>query len=305
MPPHLSKLRLHKLANRLSAHAPSDGIFQFPVPAAYAFRMSRTNPKPMYANVRVAQGPALYIVAQGASKISLQGVTYRCDAARMPVLSVDLPFASQITKASESEPFLGFMLVLDPYKVAELALKVYPHGAPKSPGGRGLYVGEATDAIINAVARLVELMAEPVDAELLAPLVIDEILIRLLRSPIGGRVAQSGESQSGLQPIAKAVSWIRANFSQPMTVEELANQVNMSVSSFHQHFKAVTSMSPLQFQKGLRLHEARRLMLLEGMSAGIAGHNVGYRSASHFSREYARFFGAPPTKDIAFLREES
>lgn len=305
MSPNVPKLGLHALAHLLSSHATRDGVFEFPVPGVSAFRWSRTNPKPMPAKLGLARGPALYLVVEGASKISLKGKTYKCDAARMLVFPVDLPIASQVTKASESEPFLLFTLVLDPYKMAELALKVYPQGAPKSPGDPGVYVGEANDAIIDAVARLVELMAQPVDAELLAPLVIDEILTRLLRSPIGARVAQIGEPQSELQPIAKAVSWIRANFSQPVKVEELAKQAHMSVSSFHQHFKAVTSMSPLKYQKAFRLHEARRLMLFEGTNPGIAGRHVGYRSASHFSREYTRFFGTPPTKDIALRRKKS
>ena len=146
-------------------------------------------------------------------------------------------------------------------------------------------------------------MAEPGDAELLGPLVIDEILIRLLRSPIGVRVAQIGLAESSVNGIAKAVSWLRANFSQPMKVEELAELAHMSVSSFHQHFKSVTSMSPLQFQKVLRLQEARRLMLSTMTDASTASWHVGYQSASQFSREYSRFFGSAPTKDIARLRE--
>jgi transcriptional regulator GlxA family with amidase domain len=151
---------------------------------------------------------------------------------------------------------------------------------------------------------LVELSARTEESELLAPLVIDEILIRLLRSPIGVRVAQIGLADSGVNGVAKAVSWLRANFSEPMKVEDLAELAHMSVSSFHQHFKAVTSMSPLQYQKVLRLQEARNLMLTKMMDAGTACWQVGYQSASQFSREYGRFFGNAPTKDIARLREQ-
>ena len=133
---------------------------------------------------------------------------------------------------------------------------------------------------------------------------IDEILIRLLRTPIGTRVAQIGHTKSGVQRIAEAVTWIRTHFAQPVTVEEMAASVHMSASSFHQRFKAVTTMSPLQYQKVLRLHEARRLMLFQTMDASAACHRVGYLSASQFSREYARFFGSAPIKDIARLREE-
>jgi transcriptional regulator GlxA family with amidase domain len=141
--------------------------------------------------------------------------------------------------------------------------------------------------------------------ELLAPLILEEMLIRLLRSRIGPRVAQMGFAESSVQRLAKAISWLRANFAQPMKVEELAELVHMSVSSFHEHFRLVTSMSPLHYRKVLRLQEARRLMLSAMMDAGTASQRVGYLSASQFSREYSRFFGTAPTKDIARLRNDS
>jgi len=226
------------------------------------------------------------------------------DPARMLVFAVDLPVSGQLTRASQREPFLGFRLDLDPARVAELAARVFPHGVPRSSDQRGLYVGLATDAIIEAVTRLLELMARAEDADLLGPLVVDEILIRLLGTPIGARVAQIGAPKSGVHRVAEAVSWIREHYAQPVTVEEMAASVHMSASSFHARFKAVTTMSPLQYQKVLRLHEARRLMLFEKMDANAACHRVGYLSASQFSREYARFFGSAPGKDIARLREE-
>src|SRR5208337_1983140 len=206
------------------------------------------------------------------------------------------PVASQVTHLSE--PFLCLRLDLDPEKVANLVLKVYPQGLPPVHGSGGVYVGQADRNIINAAIRLIELMAQRGDAELIAPLVFDEILIRLLCSPIGVRVAQIGLANSGVYGVAKAVSWLRANFSQPIKVEELAKLANMSVSSFHQHFKSITSMSPLQYQKVLRLQAARRLLSSPMMDAGTASRNVGYISASQFSREYGRFFGNAPTKDI-------
>jgi AraC-like DNA-binding protein len=166
-----------------------------------------------------------------------------------------------------------------------------------------MYVGRTTDDIVDAVTRLLDLMAHPEDADLLGPLVVDEILIRLLRTSIGARVAQIGHTKSEVQRIGEAVSWIRSHFAQPVTVEEMAASVHMSASSFHQHFKAVTSMSPLQYQKVLRLHEARRLMLFQQIDASHACQRVGYLSPSQFSREYSRFFGNAPTKDIARLRD--
>jgi AraC-like DNA-binding protein len=290
-----------RLARLISAYAPHDGIFELLIPGVYAIRHSRTNTELIHA---VAQ-PALCIVAQGAKSVMLGDEVYEYDASRMLVYSVDLPVAAQITQASYSEPFLGFMLVLDPHKIAELVLKVYPHGLPRVHESRGVYVGQINVSIIKAATRLLDLMAEPRDAQLLAPLVIDEILIRALRSPIGARMAQLGLAESSVNGIAKTVSWLRANFSEPMKVENLAELAHMSVSSFHQHFKSVTSMSPVQFQKVLRLQEARRLMLSTMMDAGTASSHVGYLSASQFSREYSRLFGSAPTKDIARLREYS
>ena len=296
--PHAESLG--RLARLLSAHAPYDGTFRLRVPGLHVVRRS----KPYREMVRATVTPALCIVAQGAKIVMLGREVYSYDASRMIAYAVDLPVAGQIVRASHSEPFLALKLDLDSFKIADLALKVYPHGVPTPQGNRGVFVGQATTAIVDAAARLVELMAQPADAELLAPLVVDEILIRLLRSAIGPRVAQIGQKESGVQRVAKAVRWVRANFAQPMAVEALANLAHMSPSSFHQHFKAVTSMSPLQYQKVLRLHEARRLMLARMMDAGSAGREVGYLSASQFSREYTRVFGTAPTRDIARLRQD-
>ena len=296
--PHAESLG--RLARLLAAHAPYDGAFTLRVPGLHVVRRSKPYPEMVRATVT----PALCIVAQGAKIVMLGREVYSYDASRMIAYAVDLPVAGQIVRASQREPFLALKLDLDPYKIAELALKVYPHGVPSTRGSRGLFVGQATTAIVDAAARLIELMAEPADAELLAPLVVDEILIRLLRSAIGGRIAQIGQAESGFQRVAKAVSWVREHFAQPMAVEALADLAHMSPSSFHQHFKAVTSMSPLQYQKVLRLHEARRLMLSRMMDAGSAGREVGYLSASQFSREYTRLFGSAPTRDIERLRQD-
>jgi AraC-like DNA-binding protein len=290
-----------RLASLISAYAPHDGSFELPIPGVYAIRRSRTNTESVHATAQ----PCLCIVAQGAKSVMLGQEVYEYDASRMIAFSIDLPVTVQVTRASYSEPYLCFRLDLDPQKIAELVLKVYPHGLPRVHESRGVYVGQVSMSIVKAATRLLELMAEPGDAELLAPLVIEEILIRLLRSPMGVRVAQIGLAESNVNGIAKAVSWLRSNFSQPMKVEKLAELAHMSVSSFHQHFKFVTSMSPLQYQKVLRLQEARRLMLSTMMDAGTASSHVGYLSASQFSREYSRLFGSAPTKDIARLREYS
>jgi AraC-like DNA-binding protein len=290
-----------KLARCISAYAPHDGSFDLHIPGLTVSRTTRTNTECAHA-LRL---PSLCLIAQGAKSVIVGEEVYEYDASRMLVFSLALPVAAQVTQASHSEPYLALRLDLDPRKIAELVLKVYPHGLPPVEERRAVYVAALDASIVNAAVRLMDCLAQPGDVELLAPLVVDEILIRLLRSRIGPRVAQMGFAESSVHRLAKAISWLRANFSQPMKVEELAEMVHMSVSSFHEHFKSVTSMSPLQYQKALRLQEARRLMLSAMMDAGAASQHVGYLSASQFSREYSRFFGSAPVKDIARLRNES
>ena len=290
-----------KLARLIAAYAPHDGSFELRVPGLHASRMSHTNSE-CFHTLRL---PSLCVIVQGAKTVIVGQDVYEYDASRMLVFSVALPVASQVTQASYSAPYLGFRLDLDPHKIADLVLKVYPHGLAQVQERRAVYVTPIHASIVNAATRLMECLAHPGDTELLAPLIVDEILIRLLRSPIGVRVAQMGFAESSVDRIAKAISWLRANFSHPMKVEDLADLVHMSVSSFHEHFKSVTSMSPLHYQKVLRLQEARRLMLSTMMDASTASQRVGYLSASQFSREYSRFFGSAPTRDIARLRQDS
>lgn len=288
------------LAQLLAAYAPHDGSFDLRIPGLMVSRISRVNKECVHA-LRVS---SLCIVAQGAKTVIVGDEVYEYDASQMIVFSVALPVAAQVTQATPSRPYLSLRLELDPQKIAELVLKVYPHGVP-SVERKAVYLTAADGNIVNAATRLMECIAHPGEIELLAPLAIDEILIRLLRSPIGTRVAQMGFAESSVYRVEKAISWLRANYSQPMKVEELAELVHMSVSSFHEHFKAVTSMSPLQYQKVLRLQEARRLMLSTMLDAGAASQRVGYLSASQFSREYSRFFGSAPTRDIARLRQDT
>jgi AraC-like DNA-binding protein len=289
------------LARLIAAYAPHDDSFELRIPGLHASRFSHVNTECFHS----VRSPSLCIVAQGAKTVIVGQVVYEYDASRMIVFSVALPVASQITQASHSEPYLALKLDLDPRRIADLVLKVYPHGLPPVQERRAVYIAPADAGMVNAATRLMECLAHPGDTELLAPLVVDEILIRLLRSPIGARVAQMGFAESGVYRVAKAISWLRANFSQPIKVEDLAGLVHMSISSFHEHFKSVTSMSPLHYQKMLRLQEARRLMLSAIMDAGTASQRVGYLSASQFSREYSRFFGSAPTRDIARLRQDT
>lgn len=290
-----------KLARLLSAHAPHDGSFELRIPGVHASRFSRTNAGHFHALYL----PCLCIAAQGAKTVNVGREAYDYDASRMIVFSVALPIVSQITRASQSEPYLALKLDLEPRKIAELVLRMYPHGLSPAQERRAVYVAPVDGSIVNAATRLIECLGQPGDSELLAPLVVDEILIRLLRSPIGVRVAQMGFAESSVHRVTKAIAWLRANFSQPMKVEDLAGLVHMSVSSFHEHFKSVTTMSPLHYQKVLRLQEARRLMLSAMTDAATASQRVGYLSPSQFSREYSRFFGNTPSKDLARLRHES
>ena len=295
-----AKPDMAELARYIAAYAPHDGSFALRIPGLYASRFSRINRE----CVHTLRSASLCIIAQGAKTVIVNQEQYEYDASRMIVFSVALPVAAQITRASHSEPYLSLKLDLEPHKIAELVLKVFQRGLPPAQERKAVYLAPVTSNIVNAATRLMQCLAQPGDARLLGPLIVDETLIRLLRSPIGARVAQMGLDESSVHRIAKAISWLRANYSQPMKVEELAGLVHMSASSFHEHFKSVTSMSPLHFQKVLRLQEARRLMLSAMMDASAARERVGYLSASQFSREYSRFFGSAPTRDIARLRQE-
>jgi AraC-like DNA-binding protein len=290
-----------KLARLISSYAPHDGTFDLPIPGLHASRFSRVHKECVHA----LSVSSLCIVPQGAKTVIVGDDVFEYDASRMIVFSVALPVAAQVTRASQSEPYLSMRLDLDPHKIAELFLKFFPRGLPPVQERSAVYLAAIDASMVDAAVRLMECLGKPGDAELLAPLVTDEILIRLLRSPIGVRVAQIGFAESSVHRVAKAISWLRDNFPQPMNVEDLAEMVHMSVSSFHEHFKSVTSMSPLHYQKVLRLQEARRLMLSTIMDAGAACQRVGYLSASQFSREYSRFFGNAPTRDIAKLRQEA
>ena len=235
-----------RLARLIAAYAPHDGTFDLRVPGVHASRFSRVSKECVHA----LSVSSLCIVPQGAKTVIVGDGVYEYNASRMIVFSVALPVAAQVTRASPSEPYLSLRLDLDPHKIAELVLKVFPRGLPLVQERSAVYLTAADPGIVNAATRLMECLAQPGDAELIAPLVVDEILIRLLRSPIGVRVAQMGFAESSVHRVAKAISWLRDNFHQPMKVEDLAEMVHMSVSSFHEHFKSVTSMSPLALSKG-------------------------------------------------------
>jgi AraC-like DNA-binding protein len=249
-------------------------------------------------------GTVIALVAQGAKRLALGDRVYDYGAGQYVVASVDMPIIGQFTEASSDCPALGFGLVLKPAAVAELLLqdndRARTGGGPPAPA---IAVSDAGDELIDAVVRLLRLLEAPRDRDVLAPLVIREILWRVISDDQGGTVRQLGLADSGLTHIARAVRWIRENYGRPFRVQDLADASGMSVSAFHRNFQAVTTMSPIRFQKQIRLQEARLLLAAGPADVARVGHRVGYDSPSQFSREYRRQFGAPPGQDAARLRE--
>ena len=247
--------------------------------------------------------PCICLMAQGAKRVMLGDDTFIYDAHHFLITSVDLPTVVQIIKASREKPCLGLVLKLDRREISQLMVdsNLPPPRAQQS--SRGMAVGEVTLPLLTAFQRLIDLLAEPKDMPILAPIVQREIIYRLLVGDQGARLRQIASAGSQSQQIARAIDWLKGNFTRPLRIDDLATQVNMSTSTFHHHFRALTAMSPLQYQKWLRLNEARRLMLTEHVDAANAAFHVGYESPSQFSREYSRLFGAPPLRDIASLRQ--
>ncbi|MGN6713114.1 AraC family transcriptional regulator N-terminal domain-containing protein [Anaerocolumna jejuensis] len=291
-----------RLVQLLSACTPQDGVAGMSIPGLYIVRYSESTPD----FIKTFYSPSLGIVAQGAKSIAVGQEAYSLGRCQMMMLPVALPVSLKVTEASPTEPLLTVRLELDPQKMAELVLKVYPEvypqGLPQVSQWSAGYIANTDINMINAVSRLIECLQNPGDTELLGPLILEEILIRLLSSPIGIHAAEMGFADSGVHHIANSIEWLRKNFSRQIKVAELAKIAHMSISSFHEHFKAVTSMTPVQYQKALRLQEAKRLMLSRQMDAATASRLVGYISDSQFSRDYSRFFGASPRRDIAKIR---
>lgn len=297
-PPSSLALELARLRELVRLHAPYDAEFPLRVPGVAVARSTRTHE----AIVHGVQQPALCIVAQGNKSVQIGTEQYAYNPDRMMVYAVNLPIAFRVTEASTNEPFLTFKLDLDLGRIAELSLKLYPHGLPRVQDSRAVQVTEANPAIINAAVRILETVENEREARWVGPMIVDEVLMRLLLSPVGPMVAQLGQVDSNAQRVARAIEWMQGHVAEPLNIEALAETVHMGVSTFHAHFKAVTGMSPLQFQKNLRLQEARRLLVATAMDAGAVSRQVGYASASQFTREYTRLFGNTPRTDMAQLR---
>lgn len=252
--------------------------------------------------VSIMYEPRICVIAQGAKRVLLNDETYVYDPQHFLITSVDLPTVVQVINASPQKPYLGLVLRLDQREMSQLMVDSNLPPPRPQQSSRGMATGEVTLPLLTAFERLIDLLAEPKDIPILAPIIQREIFYRLLVGDQGARLRQMASTGSQSQQIARAIDWLKGNFTQPLRIDDLAAQVNMSTSTFHHHFRAVTAMSPLQYQKWLRLNEARRLLLAENQDATTAAFQVGYESPSQFSREYSRLFGAPPLRDITSLR---
>ena len=285
-----------ELAERIVAAVPDDGRAQ-PVPGLHLIRSS-TASVPFYAVVR----PCFCVIAQGAKVLRLGGEDYRYDPHSYLLVSADLPLAGQIVEASPSEPYLGLRFDLDPALVGQVLVEA--GGAPS--GGaepRALDVSALDADLLDATLRLVRAAGSPREAAVLAPLVQREIVYRLLVGDQGDRLRHVAVLGGQTHRMTEAIRRLQARFDEPVRMEDLAADLGMSTSTFYERFKGVTGMTPLQFQKEVRLQEARRLLLEGDLDAATAGYRVGYNDPSHFSRDYKRQFGAPPARDVERLRE--
>lgn len=293
--PALELLR-QELAGLVVRHCPSGTV-----PSAIAdLHLSRyeqsTRSMPTLAQ------PALCILAQGRKEICLGDETYVYDPLHYMVVSVAMPISGALLEASPQNPSLGIRLDIDPAEINSLIAEAGPMGVPSQPSSRGVFIERLDTQMLDALLRLIRLLDTPKDIAVLAPLIRREILYRLLRGQQGARLYEIAMANTQTHRVCQAIQWLNDHFQRPLRIDDLAREVNLSASTLHHRFKAVTSMSPLQYQKQLRLQEARRLMLNDGLEASVAGYRVGYESPSQFSREYSRLYGAPPLRNMARLR---
>lgn len=247
--------------------------------------------------------PSICMVVQGAKRVVLGNERFVYDDNHYLITSVNLPAFFQVLDASKERPLLGLKLSFDIHEVSQLMVDSnFPHHRAQ-PAGHGMATSELTLPLLAAFQRLIDLFDEEDDIPILAPIIQKEIIYRLLMGEQGARLRQIASTGSQSQQIARAIEWLKNNFAQQLRIEDLASQARMSASSFHNHFRSITALSPLQYQKHLRLHEARRLMLTESLDAATAAFQVGYESPSQFNREYRRLFNAPPLRDVSKLRQ--
>lgn len=285
------------LARKIAAHTQTEGKHVTLIPGLTLYR--RTDTTPCYP---ATYEPSLNVFAQGQKRITLGGVTYLCDGSTFLLTSLDLPVVSQILQASEAVPLLSMVVKLDMAAVREILSHAEFQSENGSSEARGIAIGKTTTDLLKPCSRLLDLLDSPEDIPFLSSLIHREIVYRLLRGPQGARLRAIATVGDQCHRTAKAIAWLRANYAKPLRVEQLAEVARMGLSTLHHHFRALTAMSPLQYQKQLRLVAARERMLIEGLDAASAAFQVGYESPSQFSREYKRFFGQPPMRDIKARR---
>ena len=287
------------LALRILKIAATPGEHATTIPELWLYH--RTTPTPCY---RASYEPGLSVFVGGRKRVILGGTEYVCDGTSFLLSSIDVPAQSQIIEATPKKPLVSLFLKLDMPAVREVVSQEDQLPGKRSTHKQGLAVGETTEGLLNSCLRLLDLLETPEDIPFLSPLVQREIVYRVLRTPQADRLRAIATSGDLSQRTARAIAWLRANYAKPLRMEELADTARMGVSTLHHYFRALTTMSPLQYQKQLRLQTARQRMLMDGLDATSAAYEVGYESVSQFSREYGRFFGQPPIRDIKALRED-
>ncbi|MFD0987223.1 AraC family transcriptional regulator [Methyloligella solikamskensis] len=290
--------RRREFAALVDRFSEADGVQATAIPGLFLIKSS-TPTLPLHT----VYDPAVCLIAQGSKRAILGDQVLTYDAEKYLVISVDVPVVGQILEATSEHPYLCVKFNLDREVLASLLLdQAVSSSGPQGPAP-ALAVSAVTPELTDAAIRMLRLLESPGDAKVLAPLIEREILFRLLQGEQGARVREIAMADSRLQRINRAIIWLNANYREALRVDDLADMAGMSASAFHSHFKSITAMSPLQYQKQLRLQEARRLMLLGMRDAASASYDVGYSSPSQFSREYRRLFGLPPSQDIERLRD--
>jgi AraC-like DNA-binding protein len=286
-----------ELLERMARALPEDGAFEA-LDGFFLARLSRS-----MESTTVLYQPAFCFVVQGGKQVLLGEEVFRYDPGHYLIFTVDLPVVFRVEEASEERPYFGLRLDLDPTLVASVLMESGFETKKGDAGAKAIGVNSVDTNLLDAVVRLTRLLDAPGERKVLAPLIKREIVYRLLAGGEGARLGHLLASSRGdTRLISRAIGHLREHYDEPLKIEAIARELGMSVSGFHHHFKSVTMMSPLQFQKQIRLQEARRLMLGEDLDAASAGHRVGYEDPSYFSRDYKKLFGAPPQRDIAMLR---
>ena len=289
--------RLARLIERLTNES---GVYQTDIAGLSLTHFSAPDP-PRHT----IENPVLCVVAQGKISVFMPGEVHTHGPSHYLVMALDLPMIAEIVGASRAAPYLGVTLALDLNELSELSLSDVPSPAPANAAEKGLFFGEVDNHLSDAVYRLVGLLTRPEEIPTLAPLIRREIFYRLLSGNQSSLFRNLAIEKGQLWRIARIVDWMKKNYTDSFKIEDLARRANMSVASLHYWFKTVTTLSPLQFQKRLRLQEARRMLYRDGAAATTVGLRVGYESPSHFNRDYSRLFGAPPLRDMERMRSVS